>query len=484
MPQASSGLEGRPARIRPGRMRGLTRFVGIRPLDIATAEGRGDERYRRAVLSSLAGGGARVVALVSSLIAVPIAVGYLGVERYGLYATLTALTAMLAFADFGLGNGLMNLVAGAFGHDDVVSARRFISSALVMLVTLSLVLGVGLAAIYPVLPWADLLNAGSEVARREVGPALAVFVGCFLFGLPLGIVQRVQLGYQEGFHNSAWAAVGSLMGLAALVVAVRLDLGLAGVVGALAGGPVLALALNCAVFFGKRRPQLRPAPSSATWRDAITLARFGSLFFVLQLAVAVAYQSDVVVAAKVVGPDAAATYSIAYRLYFLAPSVVGMFLIPIWPAYAEALARRDLAWVRTTLRRTIVVSLLATTAWSIFLLLFGNEVLRLWVGGAISAPVGLTVGLALWAVISNVFTAIAMLLNAANILRFQVIVATLMALTSITASVVLASRFGVAGVIWGTLLAYVAVSALPTVMYVRWLLRRLTPAVVVEEVAG
>jgi hypothetical protein len=50
----------------------------------------------------------------------------------------------------------------------------------------------------------------------------------FLINLPLGIVQRIQLGYQEGFQNNLWSIAGSLLGLTGVLLAIELKSGLPG----------------------------------------------------------------------------------------------------------------------------------------------------------------------------------------------------------------------------------------------------------------
>ena len=72
------------------------------------------------------------------LIAVPLALHYLGKERFGIFTAVVAITAMVGFADLGLGNGLINAIAHAKGRGDLVIARRTISTALVALSGLSI----------------------------------------------------------------------------------------------------------------------------------------------------------------------------------------------------------------------------------------------------------------------------------------------------------------------------------------------------------
>ena len=439
--------------------------VRLRPFDLDTEEGRGRERYRRAALTAIASGGARLISLATVVVSVPLTLGHLGAERYGAVVTITALTSMLIFADFGLGNGLMNLVAAASGRNSLEFAKRSISSAFFVLCGIAVILAVPFYVLFRVVPWATFLNVSSHVSAGEIAAAAGVFLLSVLINLPLGVVQRVQLAYQRGFVNSLWSAVGSICSLAVLYAAIRLDLALPWVVLALVSGPIIGNLLNGVSLFWIERPDLRPHWSQAKVREGRQLARIGFLFFVLQLTVAIAYQSDVVVAARVIGPQAATDYSVTFRLFMFVPTIVNLLLLPLWPAYAESIARGDAAFVGRTLRVSVAIASVLSGASSLILVLIGPFAIRLWVGSGVNASLPLLLGMAAWAILSNSFNAVAMLLNGANVIRFQIATALTMTITSIVASAVLGSIYGVAGVIWGTVLAYIICTAVPTAIY-------------------
>jgi O-antigen/teichoic acid export membrane protein len=253
--------------------------------------------------------------------------------------------------------------------------------------------------------------------------------------------------------------------LVAVVLAIHAGASMPLLVLALSGSPLLSYALCSLVEFGFRRPWLRPRLSAGRLRTAGRLLGVGLSFVVLQLTVAFAYNLDPIVAAKVVGTSAATQYAVPLQLFALAPSVVTMLLIPLWPAYGEAVANGDIAWVRRILRVSVAISAGVTGSASVFLLVFGNAILRVWVGPQISPTFSLLAGFAAWAVLSNVFATISTLLNGATLMKFQVISASVMAPVSVVSSVILATYFGVAGVIWGTVLAYAACSAIPILWY-------------------
>src|SRR5687768_8312192 len=105
-----------------GRMAVVTRratlldWLPLRAHDRTTAEGRARERQRRAMLASGAAAVAKVVRVLTIFASVPLAIGYLGAERYGLWLTISSVAAFLTFADLGLGNGLLNAVSEAEGR--------------------------------------------------------------------------------------------------------------------------------------------------------------------------------------------------------------------------------------------------------------------------------------------------------------------------------------------------------------------------------
>ena len=86
-------------------------------IDLSTAERR-VRRGRRALTSTASTLLARGIAVAVSFVAIPLSVSYLGIERYGIFVAVASLATLFVFADLGLGNGLLNLVADAHGRDD------------------------------------------------------------------------------------------------------------------------------------------------------------------------------------------------------------------------------------------------------------------------------------------------------------------------------------------------------------------------------
>jgi O-antigen/teichoic acid export membrane protein len=439
----------------------------FRAFDLSTPEGRSKERYRRAFLTSAASGFSRLVSIFAGLISVPLTLKYLGTERYGLWMTISSVIAVLGFSDLGINNGLLNAISRAHGEDDRQLARQYVSSAFFLLTAIAIAIGVAFALAYRWIPWGPLFRVQSSQAVAEAGPAVAVFIGCFLLNIPAGIVSRVQAGYQDGFSANLWSSLGSLLCLVSLLLVIQFRGSLPFLVLAMAGAPVLALLLNGVVLFSFRRPWLLPSRSCVRAQTTKELWRLGALFLALQVAVAISYSSDNLVLARILGPAAVAQYSIPCKLFSLVSVVISFAVAPLWPAYGEALAKRDYSWIRNALHRSLKLAAGISISFGTTLFLFGDRIIQAWVGPAIHTTPLLLAGLGIWSVVMGVSAAFAVFCNGLSIIRFQLVMASIASLSNITLSIYLTRTIGIPGVVYGSVISQTLFIIIPYSLYIR-----------------
>lgn len=436
-------------------------LVTLHPFDVTTEAGRANERHRRILLTAIASVLAKVVSIATAVVMVPLTYSYLGAERYGMWMTISSVILMLSFADLGLGNGLLTGLSEANGRDDRHLASQYVSSTFFMLLALAVFLAMCLGVVYPLIPWHRIFNVTSSSAVAESGPAMVAFIACFLINMPLGIVNRIQLGYQEGFGNSIWLVLGNLLGLGGVLLVVFFKGSLFWLVLAMAGAPTIATALNGIVVFAIRRPWLLPDWGLVDRTTVSKVFHLGVLFFVLQLAVSLTWASDNVVIAQALGATAVSDYSIPARLFSFPPMILAMLLGPLWPAYGEAVARGDIGWAKKTLLRTLVISVVFTAMAAAPLVLMGRWVLAVWIGASVSPSTPLLLSMGIQMITMSVGSTFAMFLNGANIVRFQVVSAICMAVSAMTLKIVLTHSLGLPGIVWATIIAHTVCSLLP-----------------------
>lgn len=433
---------------------------------------RGRRRLRRAAATSASSLVARGASFASLLLLVPLTVPYLGTERYGIWMTLLSLAALLGITNLGMGNALITLIARTDATADEEEAGRYVSTALVLFGAIAISLGLVGAAVLPFVPWTSLFNVPAGALADEGGRAAVALLIVFLLTIPVGIVGQIRLGYQEGYVTAWLDATASMLGVVGVATGIALGAGLPWLVAAAAAAP-LATGLVNWVLLVRRRPVLRPLVRRADRRHARVLLRSGGLYFALQIAIVVGFSADNFVAAQVLGPAAVTQYAVPSSLAFAGVALISVFALPLWPAYAEALARDDIAWVLRILRRSLIATGTAALAGAVVFVSFGGPIVAAWSRGKVDPGWGLLVGLGLWLVLGSVGNALAMFLNAAHIVSMQVICSSLMATANITLSIVLAKRIGVAGFIWGTVISYTLFIVVPYAVLVPRLFVRL-----------
>lgn len=424
-----------------------------------------DARSRRLVSAGLSGVGGRLAAVLLGLVLTPVIVGGLGDERYGVFATLTLAVSLLSFSDLGVGNGLITRTAAAGARGDVAEQRRLASVGFAIMATAGTVVAAATLVLVELLPWRAAFGAPG-VPEAELRQAVLAFGLLFAAGVPGAVGQKLLLGLQRGATVNAWVLAGtcaSLLGAAAASAAgARLPL----VVAATVGPPILLSCCSSLWLFCVARRDLAPRRVDVTLAGAVSLLRVGGLFLVLNAAVALAFQTDLLVVSAVLGASAAAVLAICLRVFSLVQQSTTAVLTQLWPAFADALASGDARWVRRAWWRSSLGIAGVAAPVLLLLALTGDRLIEWWVGPSLVPPTSLLLALALWTLQQACIYPTAMLLNGAEIVRFQVVAASSMAVTNIGLSIVLAQAWGVAGPVWASLITHTALNAVPAVVVV------------------
>jgi O-antigen/teichoic acid export membrane protein len=435
------------------KLRLALRYFSSKPFDGSTPEGRARERERRVALAALSNVALRVLSGVLTLLTVPLTIGYLGPERYGLWTTITSMLAMMAFFDFGIGHGLMTEVAAATGRGESKLAR-LISSGFFIEVVLAaaifcLVLYCSLFA-----DWGHWLGLTSAQARSEAPGVVLVVGGGFCVSLVLSAVVRVQSGLQAVYVTQMWTAGGVLLTLLVLIVASSLKLGLVPLVAVMVLAPLLATAGNFSWFFFGQRPDLCPKPSHFDARLARGLLGSGTAFMAISLSAALGQLSDNFVIARLDGAAAVPALAVPARLYQLLLLPATMLVAPLWPAYGEAHARGDGAWVARTLWRSTLASLGIAALGSVVFWFVGGWFVRVWTHGTVEAPRHVLLPLGLSACLTAVGASLGTFLNGIGKNAIHAVSAVAMAVVSFGLKWLLFPQLGPAGVAWATVIGY------------------------------
>ena len=416
----------------------------------AVTHGRSRRLYG-GVASSIA---SRAVGAISPLILVPLTLGYLGAEFYGLWMSILALTSMALWADFGLGNGLMTRLIPVLAEGDRRSARRLIATGYAALLCVSTLAIAALAVVSWSLPWAAILSITSADAAAKAPAMALITIGGFLLNIPLSLVQRVQYANQQVSQSNLWQASGSLLGVAGAWTVVQAGLGVLWVLGAVAAGPIVSNLANSWWFYARNR-DLFPRWRDANGEAARTIFGLGGQFFAMSVMSSLALNVDNLIIAHTLGLNAVAAYSVPYRALNALGVLVTLLNLPLWPANGEALAQGDTRWVRHITRRMTFLSAAAVLVPGAILVIASGPIFSLWLGAAHAPPPATLVALlAVWWACVAAASPRFMVQNALGLVRPQLYGWAVFLLLSLPLKFLGAQYLGLEGVVLAGIVAY------------------------------
>jgi O-antigen/teichoic acid export membrane protein len=433
------------------------------------ARGRRSQSVIRGTVTALAGRG---VGMVVGIISVPLTIGYLGAERYGVWVTIGTFLAFLSFTDFGVANSLTNALGKAYGEERHDIAKRYVSSAFgVFCLIALLILGVSTAAV-PHLSRYLFPHVESSLARAEIEPALRIAFVVFALNFPLLITNKVFSTYGENAIANLWSTAANVANLGAILIVVLCRGGLVWLVLGCSG---LGLLVNiaCAVWlFGFRRPALRPAMAALDFDVMKDLFSTGWKFLVIGAAWMINSETDNLVIAHYLGAAAVTPYNVTLQLFASATMLQTLAYPSLWPAYTHAFAQKDYAWIRRTFRSNFKISFAIAAVVVLFLIAFGTFIIRLWAGESAVPPFSLLIWMGVWNLMLSHLYVGSCLLNATGHLKGMTIYGTVTAVLNLALSIMLVKTYGIAGVIAATVIAFAVANYVPTFIEVRSVFRR------------
>lgn len=390
------------------------------------------QRNRRILFSSGVGLAQRAAQLLTTLVTLPLVLHALGLAGFGVWGAATSLGWLSGMLDLGLGSALITLLPASLAGGQAELARAQVAAALFG--------GIGLTLL--VIAGGALCLAGGA---HPPSPPFVLAGIALALNIPLSISRGIWFGLQKAYAASVWDLVQTFLTLFLLLAAAWAG---AGVLAMVAAVYLALLVTNLASLAHAlaRHPALRPTPSlqHIPFRAVFST---GGMMFALTLVTICAFGFDNLMALDWLGPAASARMAIAQRVCTTAFGFLDVISLPLWPAFVEAVAQNDRAWLRRTLRNGTLGLAGLGLAGAGVLVAAGAPVLRFWLHQDLHFSRGFLWVMAAWIVVVALPRAATLLLNAVLSLRVQVIILGASAIAGFIAKYFAAHAFGVAGIL-------------------------------------
>lgn len=285
----------------------------------------------------------KVIGSVVQILGIPFAIHALGVEGYATYAALVALCALPAVFTIRYGPDITAEAAIAFENRDVEKVRRFLWSTSTTSFVNVIALFLATIVIFAALP------TGGQIDQHFYS---AIFLLCCgLLTVSFTTVETIQAACQENHLLSVRGTISGLVSIVLLICVLPVFPTMLTLIICLNGVPVLTKFINAGLFL-IRKPNLLPHQRDWNLMLGLSYAKRGITFTLAAgIAAYLCHQLPILLASIYLPVVQAAVVAASIQVILQFHSIISLITVPLVPAIADSIAKRDFRWARQSLER-------------------------------------------------------------------------------------------------------------------------------------
>ena len=389
----------------------------------------------------------KIVGMFLGIVSVRLNLKYLGNSLYGMWVTISAIISWMSSADLGIGNGLRNELAQAFGKGDTDRQGKLVACGLTELSKVSCFVFLFFLII------SQLMIKG-KIIDEQLRIPLYITTIFLCINLVLGISQAIAYGCQKSWLVTLTISMISLLNIINVSILLFTGISQSLIVFSISNGMATVLP-NIFLFIILKRKNMFCYRKCKKEYDVIkkSIINIGLQFFCLQLCAVILYSTDNVIINYLISSEMVTKYSVITSVYDMGSSLFAILLIPFWSAVTFHVAKNEFKWVENTLYKLLII-------WGFYLLgvilvsIMFNRVVQLWLGdNAYFYETSLILTFAIYCGITCFSSIFVNMLNGLGKIKLQLGLAIIESLINIPLSVILAQKYelGILGVKLATL---------------------------------
>lgn len=389
----------------------------------------------------------KIISLSTSLLIVPITIGYLNNEVYGIWMTITSILFWIGTFDIGLGNGMRNYLTEAISQKEYELGRKYISTTLSLLTIIALAIAIIVLIPLLTMDFNKFFNTHA-ISNFDLRNALIVAITFTLGNFVLKNIGFIFVAMQKYAINDFLNVFGNLVSLGIIFLLTKFTSGhLIYVVFAYTATSCTMYILASFPLF-RKHPELRPSLKYFDKKLSNKIVGKGLGFFIIQISSClVIFGAANIFITQFCGPSAVTTYNIAYKFFNLLVIAYTIILSPMWNAYTDAYVKGDMAWINKTFNRALKL-------WGVSV--FGGLIMlgccqifyHLWVGEKVQVPFSVSLCTLAYVCFFNLNNCVTYLINGLNKIRIQIITSLVFTTLYIIVVFVLGKHLGIEGVVY------------------------------------
>ena len=282
---------------------------------------------------------------------VPLTIGYVQKEQYGVWLTLSSVVGWFAFFDIGLGNGLRNKLSEAMANEKWEKAKIYVSTTYVILGGIF----AGILALFFLaeqwLDWQTILNTKS-IEIKELRLVVIATFSFFCINFLLRLIDTIFYAYQKPAYKGFVGLLSNILTLTIIIILTKTTNGSLFYLALTLGvSPMIVLLIVSVYMYNSQFKIIAPSFNYVRKSHFKDLIGLGARFFVVQISVIIIFATDNMIITQILGPSEVPAYAIAHKFFGLITVGFSFILVPMWSAYTEAYVKNDIEWVLSVINK-------------------------------------------------------------------------------------------------------------------------------------
>lgn len=377
----------------------------------------------------------KIISTLVNFLLVPLLLGYLGTERYGVWLTVFSIAGWFTLFDLGLGNGLKLKLTEAFSKRKLKEIKLLISTSYLILGVVVLFLFF-ILILSPFFLNLEVLFGIVKSPNLDIRFALYFLFSCFILQLFFKLIGVLFSSLQFPFVDGLIGLFGQIAFLLIILIFIEINLLPSYFNIALISAFPLVIIYACLNFwfFLKKAPSLKPNLNFFSKKCGKSIIKPGINFFIIQFCMIILYSTDNLIITNLISASEVTNYSISYKYFGLPFMIFSMFVSTHWPAFISALSSNNITWIKLKLKLFKYLNILLAFVFIVCYFLY-EYIVPLWIrNDELKIDLYLNLAMIIYYMISSYATIYIYVINASGKIKLQRIIYLIIAAINIPLS--------------------------------------------------
>lgn len=320
-----------------------------------------------------------------TFILIPLTIGYVSKELYGVWLTLSSILTWIGFLDIGFSQGLKNRLVEAIARQDWEKGKSLVSTTYFAMLMIFIPVCIITWILIPHIDWCKLLNISSRYSE-EITKCLYVLITMASLQMIVNVLVSVIAAFQKVALSNTFIPLGNIISLIIIYILTKTcQPSLVYLALSLAAMPILVTIIASVILYTGQFKNVAPAFHRIKMCYIKDLCSLGYKFFIINVQAVIVFQSTNILISHVSSPTEVTTYNIAYSLLGIAMMAYNIITNPLWPAYTDAYTRKDYMWMKNVRSKMTKVLLISIGICGL-ITLASPVIYKIWIGDKVEVP--------------------------------------------------------------------------------------------------